>query len=74
MARTSDELVEEMAAAFAAAVAAGIEREIILADFIGTSILDLAQVALCRAQDRFIIGRHERLYGALGPAVPAGAR
>lgn len=74
MARTSEELVEEMAAAFATAVATGIEREIILADFVGTSILDLAERALCRAQDRFVIGRHERLYGELGPAVPAGAR
>ncbi len=70
----NDRLIEEMAEAFGSSVAAGIPREEILGAFEGTGLEDLAVVALCRAQDRFFIRRHETLYGPLGPAVPVGAR
>lgn len=67
----NEQLIQAMAEAFAADVAAGVLREKILAQFDGTNLVDIAERALCRAQDRFIIGRHERLHGPLGPAVAA---
>ena len=67
-------IIERLAEAFAPQVAAGAAREDILAALEGTSLVELGPRALCRAQDRFMLRRHETLYGPLRSAVAAGSR
>jgi hypothetical protein len=67
-------MIERLAAAFAPAVAAGAPREEILATIEGTSLESLGVRALCRAQDRHLLRRHEALHGPLPQAAPVGSR